>query len=302
MGIFDFFRKRKNEGEPARQHPVAGDASAPEAAPVLPRITPHAEPTPVMPEPLRPWLPRLQAGILPSVAISVAPGEEAPSTRSKFGGWPAWPIDDPWPIDSRGEAMFPLAQINFADVPPLEGYPVSGLLQIFISTEDTYGLDFENPKSQKDFAVYFFPTWEEEKLRRDFSDLKIDYDQSPLGRSLALGFQPEGDWPYPGDIRFEKLIGMEMDAFIAQFGEAEDEVMEYLYDYSGNGHKIGGYAYFAQEDPRRYLDGEDHILLLQIDSDNHIMWGDAGVANFFIRPEDLKRLDFSKVWYNWDCS
>ena len=33
-----------------------------------------------------------------------------------------------------------------------------------------------------------------------------------------------------------------------------------------------------------------------------IMWGDVGVANFFIRPEDLKNKDFSKVLYNWDCS
>ncbi|MDE5859478.1 MAG: DUF1963 domain-containing protein, partial [Oscillospiraceae bacterium] len=33
-----------------------------------------------------------------------------------------------------------------------------------------------------------------------------------------------------------------------------------------------------------------------------IMWGDMGVANFFISENDLKNLDFSKVAYNWDCS
>lgn len=32
------------------------------------------------------------------------------------------------------------------------------------------------------------------------------------------------------------------------------------------------------------------------------MWGDMGVANFFIRREDLLRRDFSRVWYTWDCS
>ena len=31
------------------------------------------------------------------------------------------------------------------------------------------------------------------------------------------------------------------------------------------------------------------------------MWGDCGVGNFFINAEDLKRLDFSNVLYNWDC-
>ena len=31
-----------------------------------------------------------------------------------------------------------------------------------------------------------------------------------------------------------------------------------------------------------------------------IMWGDAGVANWLITPEQLKNLDFSKVFYSWD--
>lgn len=45
------------------------------------------------------------------------------------------------------------------------------------------------------------------------------------------------------------------------------------------------------------------MLLLQIDTDDalNIMWGDAGVANFFIREKDLINLDFSNVVYNWDC-
>jgi len=31
------------------------------------------------------------------------------------------------------------------------------------------------------------------------------------------------------------------------------------------------------------------------------MWGDAGVANFFINSADLINKDFSRVMYNWDC-
>ena len=46
------------------------------------------------------------------------------------------------------------------------------------------------------------------------------------------------------------------------------------------------------------------ILLLQIDTDDslNIMWGDSGVANFFIKKEDLLNLDFSNVIYNWDAT
>ena len=47
------------------------------------------------------------------------------------------------------------------------------------------------------------------------------------------------------------------------------------------------------------------ILLLQIDSvgigDDEIMWGDSGICNFFIQEEDLLKLDFDRVMYNWDC-
>ncbi len=47
---------------------------------------------------------------------------------------------------------------------------------------------------------------------------------------------------------------------------------------------------------------KDYILLLQIVTDDNIMRGDCGVANFFIHPQDLAKKDFSKVMYNWNCS
>ena len=73
---------------------------------------------------------------------------------------------------------------------------------------------------------------------------------------------------------------------------------------SGQGSKLGGYPFFTQEDPRTYGDYPTFdTLLLQIDTDDEldIMWGDSGVANFFIALEDLKKRNFSKVLYNWDC-
>ena len=67
-----------------------------------------------------------------------------------------------------------------------------------------------------------------------------------------------------------------------------------------------GYPSFTQEDPRTE-DSPFDTLLLQIDSmrgeeNNYsILWGDCGVANFFIAQSDLENLDFSRVLYNWDC-
>jgi uncharacterized protein YwqG len=57
---------------------------------------------------------------------------------------------------------------------------------------------------------------------------------------------------------------------------------------------------FTQDDIRNE-DTKYDTLLLQVDSDKGIMWGDMGVANFFINLKDLKNKDFSKVLYTWDC-
>ena len=40
---------------------------------------------------------------------------------------------------------------------------------------------------------------------------------------------------------------------------------------------------------------------MDTDDDAEIMWGDSGVANFFIQEKDLAAEDFSDVLYNWDC-
>ena len=87
-----------------------------------------------------------------------------------------------------------------------------------------------------------------------------------------------------------------------------DEMTRLLEDaLNGSGSRVGGYPIFTQSDPRDCLMLQNYELLLQIDSDedsdgeNVIMWGDFGVVNFFIDPADLKRGDFSRVYYNWDC-
>ena len=73
-------------------------------------------------------------------------------------------------------------------------------------------------------------------------------------------------------------------------------------------HQLGGFPNFTQSDIRR----EGDVLLFQMDSEMgngedgkskswEILWGDCGIANFFLSRADLKNLDFSNVIYNWDC-
>jgi uncharacterized protein YwqG len=72
--------------------------------------------------------------------------------------------------------------------------------------------------------------------------------------------------------------------------------------FYNTGHKIGGYAFFTQCDPRDYnKNKKNDILLFQIDTDAEIMFGDSGVANFFINEDDLINKRFEKAYFNWDC-
>ena len=69
--------------------------------------------------------------------------------------------------------------------------------------------------------------------------------------------------------------------------------------------KLREYPAFTQCDPRYYDKNlaRFNTLLLQLDCEDEcdLMFGYAGVANFFINEEDLKKLDFTKGLYNWDC-
>jgi uncharacterized protein YwqG len=95
--------------------------------------------------------------------------------------------------------------------------------------------------------------------------------------------------------RINELLGNSVDLSPKVKKELEQELWELYYDsFLGDSHKIGGYPFFTQSDPRDYEPRllEHEILLLQIDTDDEIgiMWGDSGIAHFFIRKDDLKIL------------
>jgi uncharacterized protein YwqG len=230
--------------------------------------------------------------------------------QSKFCGDPYQPKDEPYPRDEFDDPLVLLAQINFAEVPSLTDYPTEGLLQFFISgINDLYGMnldgDFIDMAQQTNFRVRYFPTIvkDESQLCTDFSFISEDHKvYLPAVQECVLAFSLSAEMVPIGDYNFERLLGKE---FMSQFGDAEEQVKQEFWDQANaQGHKIGGYAYFTQDDIRHCApEGEDWVLLLQMDTDDavDILWGDAGVGGFFIKRGDLQRRDFSQVIYNWDC-
>lgn len=245
----------------------------------------------MIPEFLTEFKTQLEKYKLETIKIAATPLENEESLQifdNKFLGTPYLPKGMEYPKDKENKPMVLWAQINFADVPVLDNYPNQGILQFFVSAE-WFDMD--------DYKVVFHDTISEE-FQTDFSFLIEEmYEESPIYREHKLNFSKEIEYGSSEDFRFDMNFNNQ-DYWDFQETLTKDQTK--IID--GTGHKIGGYAYFTQADIRDYnKDLKQDVLLLQIDTDDEIMFGDSGVANFFINPEDLKNKRFEKAWFNWDC-
>jgi uncharacterized protein YwqG len=241
-------------------------------------------------------------------AIDLEPAGPAPATAggTRIGG-PVWlAAGEAWPADSEGRPMSFLAQVDFAEMPPLPDYPTSGVLQFFIARDDLYGANLEKPEAGK-----FRVIWREKPggpgelhRARPYSDAGID-DYSPLdgvtaAQGIALKPRRTDQLPSIESWLAERDLGpllsdRDKSEHIYAFTEKQNEL-------ANLGHHVGGHPGFTQSDWRSEKPYQDvDRVLLNLWSDDHIMWGDSGQGQFMIRREDLLKRDFSKVFYQWDC-
>lgn len=272
----------------------------------------------------------------PMVEITPYRGETTVFS-SKFGGVPYFPKDMEYPTvwegAFEGKPIRFLAQLNFAEIPHIEGFPTGGILQFFVGCEghDVYGLDFDKPMGQNTFRVIYHENIvTDESLLYMEEDLpEFDENDFPFEGEFALEFsKPESRAVPMEDYQFNtyaceaynRAFGKKVKNIFTEDSEEDSiedddpEFYEALFDggveddelidgICCDGAHIGGYPFFTQADPREYEPEYQKLdtVLLQIDTDEEIMWGDSGVANFFISAEDLAKKDFSRVLYNWDC-
>ncbi|GAA5631299.1 uncharacterized protein YwqG [Acinetobacter calcoaceticus] len=266
-----------------------------------------------LPNTLHPYLEKISATILPTVTMQLTASDDLALWQSKIGGQPYLPLEATYPVDSDGNPLVLLAQFNFAEIPDLPHFPDTGILQFYIAADDLYGMNFDDQQLQSGFKVLYFDQVIEDltQLKQDFSELEFDEEAYlPFSGQYSIEFQRAEQAISLEDFAFgKKILNVdELYDFEDQFegGDFENDFIEPYHELlSASGHRLGGYPFFTQTDPRQYNDKiQDYILLFQLDTDdaeNDIMWGDSGVGNFFIHPEDLKKRDFSKVVYNWDC-
>lgn len=268
--------------------------------------------------------------------------KESPITPfdSKLGGIPYWDAAKPYPTDAKGRPMAMVMQVNFAELPHVDPLPQSGMLQFFITSDETvleegYGIYFEDPTSQANCRVVYHET------------INRDIDIKPLGQyprcedlenSPVMGEYPL--WALPGDScinrtcnGFEQLFA---DAVRQLYGdkletpyfddylkkilpeEHRDEVDDALvmgdnpmyYGPTEKNFQMLGFPAFEQYDERPEGCRCDTLLLQipTIENNNEsqdgnwcTIWGDCGSARLFINASDLRRRDFSHVYFEFQC-
>lgn len=261
----------------------------------------------VLPKKLLPFQKKISEMLTSSVKITLQDSEQLVPWGSQTGGIPYWLDGDALPLDANGTPLNFLAQINFEELPRAfhdMGYPRYGLLQFFIGSDDLIGLDFEAPTEQKNFRVVFHEQVlqhpEQLTSTKDWSFLNTIPNTPFEDRSpKKMGFELKYELPHPQDFRFEGLFEKILNKFSAK---ERDGIIDELWEkLEQEGHKMQGFANFTQEDPRYDTEGYE-TLLFQLVSDDGLMWGDAGIANFFISEKNWKASRFDDVWYNWDCA
>lgn len=217
-----------------------------------------------------------------------------------------------------------VAQANLRDVaeaiPDELGLPGDGMLYFFYDClYQGWGFD---PADAPGFKVIYAPS--------------AKGLVAPAPPALSHGFQifdpvelipVRGFDPLPGQsIHFDRF-GFDYDTR-RRYQDALWEIEKSFKYPDGSGHKLCGWASPVQnsmeEDCALVTEGiylgvdayrtpkaleilarpNDWILLLQIHSDDdaNMMWGDCGKLYVWIRKEDLRSLNFDKVWTVLQCS
>lgn len=216
---------------------------------------------------------------------------------SKLYGRPFFPQGAQYPLKKKGVPMLFFGQLNFSQLPKLEGFPEKGILQFFISEpDDEFGTNHghtadntlfrviyhENNDATHENPRFWVPTHSEFEITGHLAEEAMSFDDFRFNKTLFPLYEKYA----------EKKSDMLCDLSNEEIGEIYPLIVEH--------NRIGGYCTLTSGDPRGYLDSpytEHTVTLFQIVSgeSNEVLWLNNSSLGFFIRPEDLKKRDFSNV-------
>lgn len=255
------------------------------------------------------WHDRLLKSQKETIEFSFKREGDLPLTATRAGGVGYMPNHLPYPTNEDGKPLSLLAQLNFSELPCLEHFPNQGILAFYVDYyDDLIGLGIGEESSTDGYQVFYFESTDAESYTREeqlarFVPFEDEMAVVVVDQELRMIPQVTKQFLFTDCVEFEQAFGIakhDIEAF-DPYAEELDELAEF-------GTRLGGYPNFTQTDPRVYDEDRDvDVLLFQLDSDYdengewEIMWGDSGVANFFISLKDLREKKFENAWYNWDC-
>lgn len=242
---------------------------------------------------------------LPAVELLPAPERPVTAGGTRIGG-PVWLRDgEAWPTDADGAPMEFVAQVDFAELPPLPDFPAMGVLQFFVGSLDRFDVDLQEPAGSGSRLLWrpdaleggrLHPPPEDVDGASPFENRGVRKAGLSLAGHAAEHMLPSSDWRID-----ERLKGQLRRPGI-------DQIDDLLYpEYDGapapRRHHVGGHPVFTQHDFRELGRFDDYDrTLLRLTSDRNLLWGDCGEAVFLVRRRDLLARDFSSVIFYWDCT
>jgi uncharacterized protein YwqG len=252
----------------------------------------------------------IEEDALPIAKASVQARAPLSPQETRIGGAPLAIGDDKtWPRNVHdGSPKAHIVQINFADIPPIEGFPTRGILQIFSSLEtmdEISGSDLSTRWDPDPQTVELLEIPDELKTVKPLSG---DFSKRTLNEGLPLQFSTDMEvgnpynWPHQeNDLCYQNRLP-ENDEVAVIMDDWEDRCVRIAEGYGD--HWVGGHPRFVQVDFREDVPQLRHLdrVLFHMGCDEHINVGDSGEINVMINKDALQRRDFEKAYLFWDCS
>lgn len=199
------------------------------------------------------WAEKFSKTMKERIELSFTNEDVISLVESKAGGWGYLPKEQGYPVNGDGEPLFLLAQINFAEMPQIEGFPKSGILAFYVDYHnDLYGLNFNNQTEQKGFRVCFFDNLDRESMTAEEQAVYFEgIDKSDLYTVVKGEYKLAGrvtkELLMNDILEFEKEFGSGFYDIMGQiFGNDEDKANE-LFDLATYSSQIGGFPFLPKK-------------------------------------------------------
>jgi uncharacterized protein YwqG len=225
--------------------------------------------------------------------------------QSKIGGEPDLPEKVEWPLFEEKKPLAFLAQINLSEVASVRkraGLPESGLLSFFsvFGWQEDGDADPQLPPGRYDSSwtqVLYTPGSAKALTRRRTPTGVNSFKPAKVEFVPITSFPTHVREPVIADLGWKRDVKEKYDEFVMAYNGARSHQL-------GNpaGNQLLGYADYMQDFVKEVAD-ENLQLLFQLGSDEsaEMCWGDGGLVYFWISPKDLARMNFARVFTDYQC-